>query len=577
MPGGPGGAQDAGREALSRAKSFARAHRGRVAGYEAAELSAACAELEQLHEVLTTADAYATFRFDADSEPPAHGALLSELEEIAAAIETETTFFDLEWLTLGDDRADRLLVDPALERYAHLLRVLRLTRPHRLSEAEERVLTEKALTGAGAWRRLFDEQVSALTVELDGDALELPEALALLSSADRTQRRRAADAVTAALAPGLRTRARALNVLVADHALDDRLRAYPSWLAARNLENETSDESVRALADAVEARYDLPQRWARVKAAALGLDRLADYDRSAPVGGPPPAVSWTQARELVIASYTSFSDQLGQHVTRFFDERWIDAEPRSGKTPGAYCAPTTPACHPYVLVNFAGRLDDVLVLAHEIGHGLHYLLAAPRGVLAIHTPVTVAETASVFGETLTFAHLLDQTQDPARRWGLLAAQLDETMATVFRQIAIHRFEDAIHSERREQGELSGHRIGELWLAANQAMFGDTTELSPGYATWWSYVSHVFAAPGYVYAYAYGQLLALSLYARYLDEGEAFVPRYLRLLRAGGSRSPQELAAYAGVDLADPGFWTAGIALIETRLAEAELVGRSVTP
>ena len=577
MPGGAAGASAAGQGALSLAEAFARAHRTRIAGYDAERLREVLEELERLQETLSVAYAFAEFRFDADTEPPEHGALLSEMEETAARVETLTTFLELEWIAIDDARAGELLEGPALERYAHMLRVLRVSRQHRLSEPEEQILTEKAVTGVEAWRRLLEEQISSLEIDLDGKQLALPEAVARMSSDDREQRRRAAGAISAALAPGLRTRTQTFNVILADRALDDRLRHFPHWLAELNLENEASDESVNALVDAVVARYDIPQRWYRIKARALGLDRIADYDRSAPVAGAPPRVTWARARELVVARYSSFSEELGAQAERFFTGRWIDAEPRAGKIPGAYCALTVPDANPYVLLNFAGRPEDVLVLAHEIGHGLHFLLAAPRGLLQMSTPTTVSETASVFGETLMFGHLLALAEDPAARFGLLAQQLDDAVGTVFRQVAIHRFEDSVHRERRERGELSAERIGEQWVRANAEMFGDTVEITDGYRLWWSHISHVFSTPGYVYAYAYGQLMALSIYARYLEQGDDFVPRYLELLSAGGSRSPEELAGIVGVDLSDPSFWDTGLGLIDRRLAEAEAASAAVAP
>jgi oligoendopeptidase F len=422
-----------------------------------------------------------------------------------------------------------------------------------------------------------EEQLSGLEFELDGEAVDLDETLVQLESHDRGQRRRASEAISAGLAPGLRTRTQILNVLVADHALDDRLRHFPNWLADLNLENEASDESVRALIDAVVGRYDIPQRWLRVKADALGLSVLEDYDRLAPVGEEASSVSWEHAQDLVLGAYSSFSAQLGSEAARFFDERWIDAELRPGKVPGAYCAATIPEANPYVLVNFTGQLDDVLALAHELGHGLHFLLAAPQGVLQMEGPSTVAETASVFGETLTLAHLMTLADSSAARFGLLARQLDDAMQTVFRQVAIHRFEDAVHRERRERGELSPDRIGEHWMAVNEELYGDAVRLTDGYRVWWSYIGHIFKTPGYVYAYAYGQLLALSIYARYLEVGDAFVPDYLGLLRAGGSRSPEELGQMVGVDLSDPGFWDAGLTLVDRQLAEAERAAADLAP
>jgi oligoendopeptidase F len=571
MPGGAAAAAAEGRGALSLAAVFSGAHRGRVGSYDPGQLRAALDELEHLQQVLTRAHAFASLRFYADTRPPEHGALLNELEEAAAGVQNETTFFDLEWLALEDGRAEQLLAAPALDRFEHLLWVMRLSKPHRLTEPEERILNEKALTGSEAWGRLLEEQLSELEVDFDGQSLDLEQAVAELSSDDRSHRARAAESITAGLAPGLGIRARVLNVLAADHALDDRLRHYPHWLAECNLDNEASDESVRALVEAVVARYDIPQRWCRIKARALGLERLRDYDRMAPVGGAPPRVTWERARELVVSVYSSFSPELGAEASRFFEDRRVDAEIRPGKLPGGYCVATVPDVGPYVLVNFTGRIDDVLTLAHELGHGLHFTMAGPRGVLGMHTPVTVAETASVFGETLAFAHLLTLADNDAARFQLLAHQLDEAVATVFRQVAIHRFEAAVHMDRRERGELSVSRIAEHWMTANRELYGDSLEVTDGFRSWWSYVSHVFTTPGYVYAYAYGQLLALSIYAHYVEQGEDFVPRYLELLRAGGSRSPERLAAIVGVDLTDPGFWDAGLDLIDRQLAEAEVL------
>jgi oligoendopeptidase F len=567
-----GGAEEARRlaaDAVSLSEAFAAAHQGRVGTYDAGGLRSVLDEYQRILEAITRASTYATLRFDADTEPPCNGALVSAVDELEARVQTLTNFWELEWIAIADDSASPLLAAPELEPFAHLLATLRWQRPHRLSAAEERILTEKALTAGDAWQRLFDEQLAAVEPELDGEAAALDEVLARLAAPSREERRDAMRAVSAALAPGLRTRVSIFNVLLADHATEDRLRHFPHWLAARNLENEASDPSVQALLDAVVARYDIARRWSAIKARALGLPRLADFDRLAPVGATPPRYGWSAARELVVSAYASFSAQLGTEADRFFTEGLIDGVPRTGKAPGAYCMSTVPAADPFILLTFSGRREDVLTLGHEIGHGLHFRLAAGRGILQMETPVTVAETASVFGETLTFAALLAGEHDPAARFGLLAYQLDEAVATVFRQVAIHRFEAAVHGDRRERGELSAERIAEHWLAANRELYGDAVQLTDGYETYWSQISHVFTSPGYVYAYAYGQLLALSIYARYLQEGERFVARYLELLTAGGSRSPRELAAIVGVNLDDPGFWDTGLGLLDEQLSEAE--------
>ena len=557
-------------EGESRARDFAAAHAGKVADFDAATLETAMKELAAIYELVGKAGSYAMLSFAANMEDPARGALVQMAQEHGAAIETAMLFFDLEWQGLSDEQADALL-DGAenLDFAAHYLRVLRRFAPYRLSEPEERILTELRVTGRSAWSRLFEEQLASTKLELDGEETSLEIALAKLYSDDRDERKAAAEAVTAGLEPGLRTRAYVFNTLLADKATEDRLRGLPHWLAARNLDNEASDESVEALVDTVASRYEIVRRWYRLKAKILKIDRLTDYDRYAGVGTSAGVIAWPQARDLVHETYRSFSPVLGDLVGRFFDERWIDVPTRPGKRPGAFSAATVPSVHPYVLLNFTGSRRDVLILAHELGHGVHQSLAGARGVFHQNTPLTVAETASVFGETLTFGRLLEQTTDPNERLSLLAEDIESTIATVFRQVAMHRFEASVHSERRSAGELPSDRIGELWVATQREMFEDSLEITDGYKTWWSYVHHFTASPGYVYAYAYGQLLALSVYQRYVEEGEAFVPRYLDMLAAGGSKSPEELGAIVGVDLADPGFWSAGLDLIERSLEQAE--------
>jgi oligoendopeptidase F len=429
-------------------------------------------------------------------------------------------------------------------------------------------MAEKAVTGSSAWSRLFDELTSAIEVQLE-EKVALDVALSRLASPDREVRRSTAEAVTAALAPGLRTRAYVFNTLLADKAIDDRLRRYPTWLASRNLSNEASDESVEALVEAVRARYELPRRWYRLKAKLLGVERLADYDRMAAVTEDEVTFSFAEAREIVLDCYSSFSPELGALARRFFQERWIDAPVRPGKRGGAFCASAVPSAHPYVMLNYTSRRRDVLTLAHELGHGVHFALAAPQGVFHQGTPLTLAETASVFGETIVFGRLLEQDSSPRSRLALLAENIEGAIATVFRQVAMNRFEHLVHSARREQGELSVERFGELWADSQAEMLGDSVEITEGYRSWWSYIPHFIGSPGYVYAYAYGQLLALSVYERYEQRGADFAPQYLELLAAGGSRSPEELGKIVDVDLADPGFWDAGLALVERQLKAAE--------
>ncbi len=556
-------------EALTRSDAFAARYDGKLAELDPAGLAEAMHELAAINELVGKAGSFASLRFATDSDDPTRGALLQLVQERATALETKLLFFELQWAALSDEQVDALLGDSALDFCAHYLRSARRYRPHLLSEPEERIFAEKSLASSGAWARLFGELMGALRVTLDGEPVVLDVALSRLLDPDRETRRAAAESLSEALEPGLRTRAFIYNTLVYDKSVDDRLRAYPNWLAARNLANEASDESVMALIEAVRGRFDIPQRWYRLKAKLLGLERLADYDRNAPLETKEIVYSFGEAREFVLDTYDSLSPDAGNVVRRFFDERWIDAPTRPHKRGGAFCSYTVPSVHPYVMLNYTANRRDVLVMAHELGHGLHAALAQPQGVFHQGTPLTTAETASVFGEALTFGRLLDAAEDDDARLGLLAERIDGSIATVFRQMAMNRFEHLVHTGRRSEGELSVDRIGGFWVESQAEMFGDSVEMLDGYRMWWSYVPHFINTPGYVYAYAYGQLLALSVYSRYLSEGSSFAPAYLEMLATGGSRSPEELGRIVGIDLGDPGFWDSGIDLIEQQLRDAE--------
>jgi len=562
-------------EALERAKAFAAAQAGKLAGLDSDGLRDAMQELAEIQELVGRAGYYAALRFSTDTADPANGALMQWVQEQETQIQTTLLFFELEWAALPDETAEAMLAGDGLDFARHHLRNVRRYRDHLLSEPEERIVTEKALTGSSAWTRLFEELTSVIEVEVPGsgdgetERVPLDVALSRIQDADREVRRTTAEAVTEALAPGLRTRAFLFNTLLADKATEDRLRGYKSWLAARNLANEASDESVAALIEAVRGRYEIPRRWYRLKAKLLGLDRLADYDRMASVSEDEVTFPYSRAREIVLDCYTSFSPELGSLAQRFFDEHRIDAPVRPAKRGGAFCAGTVPSEFPYVLLNYTSRRRDVLTLAHELGHGVHFALAARQGIFQQHTPLTLAETASVFGETIVFGKLLEEDSSPASRLALLAENLEDTIATVFRQVAMNRFEHLVHTNRREQGEISVERFGELWAESQEELFGDSVEVTEGYRSWWSYIPHFIGSPGYVYAYAYGQLLALSVYERYEQEGEEMVPRYLEMLAAGGSKKPEEIASIVGIDLADPGFWESGLDLVERQLGEAE--------
>ena len=560
-------------DAARSADAFRERYHGRVAALSAAEIAEAVVERERIDSVLTRARTFAHLGFSTDTADPARGALLARIHELVAANETTLLFARLEWAALDDERVEELLTDPVLARWTHYLRAIRRYRPHLLSEPEEKILTEKGVTGMTAWSRLYSELLSGIRVTIDGEESGLERALAQLQSADRDTRAAAAAGITESLAPGLRTRTFVFNAMLLDKATDDRLRGYPHWLAARNLANEAPDETVEALVAAVVSRYDIPHRYYRLKADVLGLPKLADYDRAAPISTTESFTSWQEARELVLGAYADFAPEAERIVSGFWDRNWIDAPIRPDKQIGAFCATNVPGAHPYVLMNYTGDRRSVLTLAHELGHGLHGVLAQPLGLYNAGTPLTLAETASVFGEALTFKALTAREDDPRRRLDLLTGRLEDAIATVFRQIAFNRLEDGLHTARRGEGELSPDRIGELFLETQAALLGEPVELSAGYERWWSYVPHFVAAPGYVYAYAYGYLFSLAIFRRYEREGDAMVEPYFDLLRAGGSRPPEELAAFVGLDLADPALWADGLAAVDEILAEAEaLVG-----
>ncbi|MEJ6512418.1 MAG: M3 family oligoendopeptidase [Actinomycetota bacterium] len=543
--------------------------RGRIGELEVPDLVSAMSTLAEIQDRLGRAGSWVSLRFAVDTSDPARGAAMQKFQEQATELSTRLIFLELEWAEVPEQRASVLLESEELAFCRYYLESARRYRPHLLTEPEEKILAEKDVTSSSAWSRLFDELSSAIVVELPEGPTSLEQGLSRLGSPDRDDRRIAADAITVALEPGLRTRAYVFNTLMADKTTDDRLRSYSSWVASRNLANQASDSSVQALVDAVVDRYDIPQRWYRLKAQLLGVDRIADYDRNASIASVEEEFSWSEATEIVLDSYGSFSSELAGVVNTFINDNWIDAPVRPGKRPGAFCAYTVPSAHPFLLLNWTSRRRDVLTLAHELGHGLHAYLAREQGVFHQSTPLTLAETASVFGETVTFGRLLADTTDPNARLALLAESLEGQIATVFRQIAMNRFENAVHTHRREIGELSTEDFADAWESTQRAMLGDAVELTPGYRSWWSYIPHFIGSPGYVYAYAYGQLLALAVYARYEVEGDAFVPAYLDMLRAGGSKSPEDLGRIVGVDLADPRFWDGGLAIIDAQLSAAE--------
>jgi oligoendopeptidase F len=564
-------------EALTFATGFEERYKGRIAELSPAEFVEMMEELEAHYANGSKPTLYAHLLHTQDTRNHAAGRLIARSREAGAERGRHMVFFGLEVARLTDEQCAALFADPAAARYRHTVEQERLYRDHHLSEVEERLLTEISPTATGAWTRLYGELCSAITVETQRGEVPLPVALSMLREADRQVREDASHGITAALGKDLRTRSYIFNVLLQDKAIADRLRKYPSWISSRNLANEISDEAVQALVQAVTGRYDIVARYYRVKRRLLGVDQLFEWDRYAPIEDATRHIDWTEAREMVEASYHRFSPRAGGIVDDFFRKPWIDAPIAEGKEGGAYCSFGTPDLHPFVMLNFTGRLNDALTLAHELGHGLHDVLSASRNHLFDqHPPLTLAETASVFGETLTFDAIMSAEQDLAVRLSMLCHQVEDSFATVFRQVAMNRFEEAIHTARRAEGELAPERVGELWQERVQAMFGDSLRLTDEHRVWWSYVEHFTNVPGYVYAYAFGNLLALSIYRRYQEQPTPdFVESYLGFLASGGSTAPDQAVRRVGMDVTDPGFWDSGLDIIEGMVADVERLAGEV--
>jgi oligoendopeptidase F len=555
------------------AESFAAEYRGRVAQLEAAELARLLEQYEQILELSGKAGTFAFLHWSTDTEDAARGALLQRLQEHSSRLHQQLLFFELEWAHLEDDRAEQVMSDPALAHYRFWLTLARRYRPHLRSEAEEKILSEKAVTGRNAWVRFFEEVHSGARYTLDGEQLPQQSVLTKLYDADRARRRQAAEALTEGLRNMRRVNTYVFNNLLADKASDDRLRNYPTWISARNLANQIDDATVEALVRAVTGRYATVAHYYRLKKSLLGLEELFDYDRYAPLPSGDRRYRWEEAKQMVLSAYGEFHREMGQIAASFFEKSWIDAAVGPGKRSGAYSHGAVPSVHPYIFMNYEGTPRDVMTLAHEMGHGVHQYLSRGQGILLADTPLTTAETASVFGEMLVFQKLMAAESDPRVRLSMLVQKIEDTFATVFRQTAMNRFEQAIHTARRESGELTAERFSELWMKTQAEMFEGSVTLTDNYGIWWSYIPHFIHSPGYVYAYAFGELLVLALYARYQETPEGFPPAYRELLAAGGSDWPEELVRPLGVDLKDPGFWDKGLNMIEELVEQAEAMAQ----
>jgi oligoendopeptidase F len=570
--------------ALQRAEAFEAAYRGKInapGGPPADLLAAAMQELEGLSEQRDKPQVYAGLLHAAKSDDPARGALLSRTREKGVAVDQHLIFFDLEWVHLPDDAVQPLLAAPALARWRHTLKQKRVWRPHVLTEPEEKIVNEKTVTGRAAFARLFEETVSAIQcpvkVGRKVEPLGLQATLSKLYDPDRKMRKAAAEGLTKGLQGQFRLLTFIFNNIVLDHQTDTRLRKYPDPMAPRHLANEIKPEVVEALMTATERGQKTVHRYYRIKARLLGVRTLYDYDRYAPLFPDMPSCDWPTGRRIVQESYEAFSPKAGGVVREFFDRRWIDAEPRPGKRTGAFSSSAVPSVHPFILMNYEDKLRDVMTLAHELGHGLHQYLARSVGYFQCDTPLTTAETASVFGEMLTFRRLQELYPEPRTRLAMLCSKIEDGFGTVFRQVVLTRFEQALHKARLERGELATEQINELWMSANGPVYGKAVRLTDGYAWWWLYIGHFIRSPFYCYAYAFGELLVLALVERYRQEGEAFVPRYLDLLAAGGSEAPDVLLGRLGVDVTDPNFWGLGLKLLDGMVDQAEELAKQMEP
>ena len=552
--------------AAAQAGEFRKRLAGRLAALSGDQLGEAVAEYERIQEVLERLGSYAHLVYAGDMSDPELGRFYQTVSERVNGIGKDLVFFTLELNRIDDDALEARLADPTLARYRPWLRDIRVFRPYQLADDLEQLLHEKAVSGRNAWIRLFDETMAALRFPVDGRELTGEQALHLLSDRDGTKRRTAARSLGKVFGENARLFALVTNTLVKDKEIEDTWRGLPQPASARHLANHVEPELVEALVAAVKEAFPrLSHRYYRLKAEWLGgpgAKHLDYWDRNAPLPEDDDrAVPWDEAREIVLDAYAAFSPAMAEIGRRFFDDPWIDAAVRPGKAGGAFAHPTVPSVHPYLLLNYQGKTRDVMTLAHELGHGIHQVLAAPRGTLMAETPLTLAETASVFGEQLTFRALLDAEPDPRRRRVMLAQKVEDMLNTVVRQIAFYEFERRVHDERR-RGELTPDRIGEIWLAVQAESLGPALRFDDDYRHYWCYIPHFVHAPFYVYAYAFGDCLVNALYGVYSDSPEGFEARYLDMLRAGGTLRHRELLAPFGLDASDSGFWSRGLRVIE---------------
>jgi oligoendopeptidase F len=564
---------------FQKAQGFEKEYRGKVSSSHLNDetLAEILKTLEALLDPLEKIAAHAYLIFAGDSTNEKHGKHLQHVNEKRTEIRNHLLFFELEWMELPDAEAERLLEKPSIALYAHYLEKERKFRPHKLAEGEEKVLALKNNTGGGAFSRLFDETLNRMEFEFafkgKNALLSEQEILALLHDPDREKRKAAAEGMSDGLRKQTHLLTYIFNTMAADHATDDRLRAFSGPMASRHLANEIEPEAVSTMMETAEKAVSMVHRYYRLKRQVMKLEVLYDYDRYAPLFQSSRGVKWSDAKEIVLSSFHAFSPVMGKTAEMFFDKKWIDAEIRPGKQGGAFSHGMVPTHHPYILMNYSGTLRDVMTLAHELGHGVHQYLSRSRGFFQMDTPLTMAETASVFAEMLIFHELKEKEADPLEKLYLISSKCEEAFSTLFRQIVLTRFEERFHHERRGGGELPASELNRIWLEVNRPMFGDSLHLTDDYGWWWMYISHFIHSPFYCYAYAFGELLVLSLYGAYLKDKGSFVSKYLTLLESGGSKSPQALLSDFHFDLSQQSFWEGGLEILNGMVIEAESLAR----
>jgi oligoendopeptidase F len=566
------------KEALDRAKTFEISYKGRLADLaenNVAALVTAIRAYEDLEDLMGRLISFAGLVYAGNTTDPASQKFYGDVQEQITTASSHLLFFCLELNRIDDRVVDAALEDLHLAHYRPWIEDLRKDKPYQLEDRVEQLFHEKSVTGSSAWNRLFDETMATLTFEVAGEKLPVEQTLNLLTDASPEKREEASKALTRTFSENLSTFALITNTLAKDKEISDRWRNFSDIADSRHLANRVEREVVDAMVSAVRDAYPrLSHRYYKMKARWLGMEQLNTWDRNAPLpDAETRVIPWAEAKDTVLSAYGNFSPDMAEIAGRFFDKGWIDAPARSGKAPGAFAHPTVPSAHPYVLLNYQGKVRDVMTLAHELGHGVHQVLAAPNGPLMAPTPLTLAETASVFGEMLTFKSLLAKADNPKTKKIMLAAKAEDMINTVVRQIAFYTFERKLHTERRN-GELTADKIGELWLSVQGESLGPAIKLNDGYQTFWTYIPHFIHSPFYVYAYAFGDCLVNSLYAVYEEAETGFQEKYFDLLKAGGTKHHSELLKPFGLDAADPEFWKKGLSVIERLIDELEALDQA---